>query len=175
MAAAQAGDRASYARLLTEIVPPLRSGVRSRWPAAQPADIEDVVQDTLKTLHAVRHTYDPSRPFAPWLMAILRHRTLDAIRRRARTSGRETELEALDETFGAMAANGPHELSPDAAAVRSAVAALPRSQRVALELVKLREMSLKEASAASGMSVPALKVATHRALRSLRTVLGGMK
>jgi RNA polymerase sigma-70 factor (ECF subfamily) len=48
---------------------------------------------------------------------------------------------------------------------------LPPSQKTAIELVKLKEMSLKEASAVSGMSVPALKVATHRAIKSLRTAL----
>jgi RNA polymerase sigma-70 factor (ECF subfamily) len=38
-------------------------------------------------------------------------------------------------------------------------------------MVKLKDMSLKEAAAASGSSVGALKVATHRALASLRKML----
>ena len=41
-----------------------------------------------------------------------------------------------------------------------------------IELLKLQEMSLKEAAAVSGMTVAALKVATHRALKTLRKVLG---
>jgi RNA polymerase sigma-70 factor (ECF subfamily) len=41
-------------------------------------------------------------------------------------------------------------------------------QKEALELVKLKEMSLAEASAASGQSVGALKVNVHRAIRRLR-------
>jgi len=36
---------------------------------------------------------------------------------------------------------------------------------------KLQEKSLKEASAVSGMSVGALKVATHRGIAALRTLL----
>jgi RNA polymerase sigma-70 factor (ECF subfamily) len=48
---------------------------------------------------------------------------------------------------------------------------LPQGQRQALELTKLREMSLKEAAGASGMTVGALKVAVHRATRSLKVVL----
>jgi RNA polymerase sigma-70 factor (ECF subfamily) len=173
MAAAQDGDQRSYVRLLGEVVPVLRRAARSRWPTAQPADIEDVVQETLKSLHAVRHTYDPARPFLPWLHAILRHRALDEMRRRARTSGREVTLDGHDETFPGMATNRDHEFSPDHAAVRQAVAALPPKQRMAVELLKLKEMSLKEASAASGMSVVSLKVATHRALKALRLTLGG--
>lgn len=34
-------------------------------------------------------------------------------------------------------------------------------------------MSLKEAAGKSGMSVAALKVAAYRALKKLRTILGG--
>jgi RNA polymerase sigma-70 factor (ECF subfamily) len=38
-------------------------------------------------------------------------------------------------------------------------------------MLKLNEMSLKEAAAASGRSIPALKVASHRAINSLRRML----
>ena len=38
-------------------------------------------------------------------------------------------------------------------------------------MLKLREMSLEEAAAASGTSVGALKVATHRAMDALRRKL----
>lgn len=74
MAAAQLGDQASYTRLLLEITPLLRRVARQGWPTGSTADIEDVVQDTLLTLHVIRHTYDPARPVMPWLMAILRRR-----------------------------------------------------------------------------------------------------
>ncbi|HYZ31799.1 MAG TPA: sigma factor-like helix-turn-helix DNA-binding protein, partial [Crenalkalicoccus sp.] len=58
-----------------------------------------------------------------------------------------------------------------AAELRAAVATLPRAQRVAISLAKLAELSLAEASAQSGLSVGALKVATHRALHKLRARL----
>jgi RNA polymerase sigma-70 factor (ECF subfamily) len=50
---------------------------------------------------------------------------------------------------------------------------LPPRQREALESLKLKEMSLAEASAASGQSVAALKVNTHRALKALRALMQG--
>ena len=56
--------------------------------------------------------------------------------------------------------------------MRAAIEALPFAQRQAIEMLKLGEMSLKEAAAASGMSIAALKVATHRALGTLRKMLG---
>ncbi len=56
--------------------------------------------------------------------------------------------------------------------LRAAVAELPPGQREAVELLKLKEMSLKEASAATGQSETALKVAVHRAVKRLRVILG---
>jgi len=48
---------------------------------------------------------------------------------------------------------------------------LPPAQRQAIRLLKLKEMSLKDAAAATGLSVTALKGATHRALKNLRKML----
>ncbi|WP_365970273.1 sigma factor-like helix-turn-helix DNA-binding protein [Mesorhizobium sp.] len=48
---------------------------------------------------------------------------------------------------------------------------LPTGQRQAIELLKLREMSLKEAASFTGMSIAALKVATHRGMTALRMLL----
>src|SRR5262245_57557210 len=83
MAAAQGGDRAAYERLLREILPFLRALAARQH--RRPDRIEDVVQEALLTVHRVRHTYDPTRPFAPWLAAIARRRSIDALRRRGRT------------------------------------------------------------------------------------------
>ena len=49
--------------------------------------------------------------------------------------------------------------------------ALSPGQRDAIEMLKLREMSLKEAAAASGTSIGALKVSVHRAMATLRRAL----
>jgi RNA polymerase sigma-70 factor (ECF subfamily) len=58
-------------------------------------------------------------------------------------------------------------------ALQDALRALPAGQRRAIELLKLQELSLKEAAARSGTSVGALKVATHRAIAALRKALTG--
>ena len=126
MAAAQDGDQAAYARLLRDVLPFLRAIAARRHRTAD--RVEDVVQDVLLTVHRVRHTYDPARPFAHWLATIAERRSIDA---------------------------------------------LPPGQREAIELVKLRELSLEEASAVSGKSVAALKVNVHRALKALRLRLTG--
>src|SRR6266404_5971959 len=71
MECAQRGDREAYRALLTDIASPLLRFLRRR--IADPHELEDVYQDTLMALHRARHTYDPSRPFEPWLFAIARH------------------------------------------------------------------------------------------------------
>lgn len=165
MRAAQAGDAAAYRRLLEGIVPHLRAHARRALREA--ADVEDAVQDILLTVHAVRRTYDPARPFAPWLFAIARHRLLDRLRARGRRLARETPLLDSHDAAADVAPPG------DPRALRAGLAALPAGQRQAVELLKLREMTLAEAATASGQSIGALKVATHRALKSLRRLLAG--
>ena len=46
-----------------------------------------------------------------------------------------------------------------------------QGEREAVRLLKLREMSLRQAAAVSGMTVAALKAAVHRALKNLRKML----
>jgi RNA polymerase sigma-70 factor (ECF subfamily) len=170
MAAAQDGDQAAYARLLREVVPFIRA-LAGRYHRA-PDRIDDVVQDVLLTVHRIRHTYEPSRPFEPWLGAIVARRSIDALRRRGRTEAMEVADSKSLETFADPAANREVEQKEAAALLDSAIASLPPGQRQAIELVKIKEMSLAEASAVSGQSVGGLKVNVHRAIKSLRAMLG---
>jgi RNA polymerase sigma-70 factor (ECF subfamily) len=171
MQRAQAGDASAYAELLTGVTPLLRRDIRRRHRFLQPQDAEDLVQDVLLSLHVVRATYDPARPFWPWLMAIAHNRMVDSVRKQARRSANEVTVDTPPETFAEEATNRPGEGYGDPEALRRAMQRLPPGQRQAIELVKMREMSLKEASAASGMSVAALKVAVHRGVGALRKAL----
>ncbi|MSP50201.1 MAG: sigma-70 family RNA polymerase sigma factor [Alphaproteobacteria bacterium] len=171
MTAAQDGGQADYARLLREIVPLIRAIASYHHRA--PDRVDDVVQDVLLTIHRVRHTYDPARPFIPWLVAVARRRSIDALRRRIRTEAMEMRDDTSYETFADPLANREREGREATEALAGALAALPRGQREALELVKLREMSLAEASAVSGQSVGGLKVNVHRAIKALRAKLKG--
>jgi RNA polymerase sigma factor (sigma-70 family) len=168
MARAQDGDRVAYRRLLEEVTPYLRSlTARHRMPSG---DAEDVVQDILLTLHAVRHAYDPRRPFGPWLVAIARRRIADRLRCQGRIAAAETALGPEHET---IVATGPnlYGLLAGRRGLRDAIERLPPGQRQAVLMLKLRELSLKEAASESGLSVGALKVASHRALKALRAML----
>jgi RNA polymerase sigma-70 factor, ECF subfamily len=172
MARAQDGDRDAYRALLEDIAPYLRALATRCF--RETGDIEDAVQDVLLTVHAVRHAYDPGRPFGPWLVAIANRRIVDQLRRQMRARSREIESTAAHETFSAHATNlqsNFNDTSADEAVLHAAIEHLPPDQRQAIRLLKLEEMSLNEAALASGKSVSALKVATHRAIKSLRKLL----
>ena len=168
MARAQDGDGEAYRRLLGDIAPYLRSLARAHH--RDPGDVEDTVQDVLLTVHAIRHTYDPHRPFRPWLVAIARRRIIDRLRSQGRTRAREVALDLEHETFCAPETNLGEE-DWNKRVLSDAIEKLPPGQREAVRLLKLQEMSLQQAAAASGMSVAALKVAMHRALKNLRKML----
>ena len=168
MAHAQDGDSGAYRRLLQEVTPYLRSLAVSRH--RDPSDAEDAVQDILLTIHAIRQTYDPARPFRPWLVTIANRRLVDRLRRQGRLQSRETALTSEHETFPAHRANIDQDVA-DREELRAALDNLPPGQRQAIRLLKLNEMSLKEAATATGLSVAALKGTTHRALKNLRKML----
>lgn len=171
MANAQDGDRIAYDRLLREIVPFIEALIAREQRT--PDRAQECVQDVLLTVHRVRHTYDPSRPFKPWLAAIAHRRSIDFLRRH----GRRAKLEVADdksyETFADPQANRALEVYAATEGLSEAISGLPQQQREAVELLKLRELSLAEASKVSGTSVAALKVNMHRAIKSLRRRLKG--
>jgi RNA polymerase sigma-70 factor (ECF subfamily) len=158
---------------LAEVSATVRRIVLYRWGRVD--DLDDLVQDVLLSLHSVRHTYAPDRPFVPWLLAIVRNRMADAARRHARRTANEITVEFLPETFSDDQTNYSGNEFGDPELLRQAIADLPAGQRQAVELLKLGEMSLKEASVASGQSVAALKVAMHRALKALKAAIGREK
>lgn len=171
MRLAQAGDRIAYAELLRLSLPFIARVVRAQRPYG--LVIDDVVQDVLLSLHSVRHTYDPGRPFMPWLAAITRNRVVDAQRRHARIARNEEFVPEYPETFSGDETNTDMTIQGDTGLLHRAIADLPAGQRQAVEMLKLRELSLKEAAAESGMSIAALKVAVHRGVKGLRQRLMG--
>lgn len=167
MASSQDGDSEAYRRLLRSIAPYLRRLAAGAF--ANPQDAEDAVQDILLTIHRQRRAYDPRRPFGPWLATIARRRIIDRLRRLTKQKARETTLTPAHETFLTTSANTMEERAL-CRHLKSAIDELPARQAAALRMLKLQEMSLKEASAASGLSIGALKVATHRGLKNLKRI-----
>ncbi|HZX70183.1 MAG TPA: sigma-70 family RNA polymerase sigma factor [Rhodanobacter sp.] len=167
MAAAQAGDRRAYEKLLADSVALIRAAARRRGVAFD--HLDDVVQETLLTVHRVRHTYDPTRSYNAWLTAIASRRAIDALRSHGRRDRRELHDElAVDNHPDVDDASAATESEQRARQLHDAIETLPPGQRQAIEQLGLRERSLSEAAELTGRHAGALKVNLHRALKALR-------
>ncbi len=169
MLLAQEGDREAYQSLLHAIAPYLRAIARRYLGPGE--DSEDAVQDVLLLVHDIRHTYEYGRPFKPWLSTIATRRCIDLLRRRSRRAVHEAPGQDDPYTYVADPAPGPEDAMQRQHAIarlHDAVDGLTPRQQEAIRLLRLRELSLDEASAESRQSVGALKVACHRALKTLQ-------
>ncbi|KHK90208.1 sigma-70 family RNA polymerase sigma factor [Novosphingobium malaysiense] len=161
MRAAQAGDRQAYTVLLEETAKWLRRYFHRR---IGPEKLDDLVQEVLISLHAKRSSYDPSRPFLPWLAAIARYRWVDHLRRDYRT--RTEELSEDTATTGDAGDVVLARISLD-----RLLDQLPPAQAKAIELVRIEGYSITEASERSGQSKALVKVNIHRGLRKLSALI----
>lgn len=161
MAAAQVGDRQAYCVLLDEARRWLQRYLARKVP---PGQIDDLVQDVLVSLHAKRASFDPARPFLPWLAAIARYRWVDHLRRIYRCE--EVELGDHD---------CPQDGEADAVMARISLerlfSSLPPAQAEAIELVKIEGHSIAEAAVRCGQSEPLVKVNIHRGLKKLAALI----
>ena len=161
MQAAQGGNGGAYHRLLSEIDPWLRRFYARRLP---PASVEDAVQEALIAIHTKRHTFEPGRPFRPWLAAVARYKWIDRLRAMKRT--------ATDELGDMEVAVEDHESAVTSATVLTALLArLKPAQAEVIRLVKLAGYSIEEAAAATGQSESLVKVNIHRGLGKLSAMV----
>jgi RNA polymerase sigma-70 factor (ECF subfamily) len=163
MVRAQDGDRQAYEDLLTRVSRLVRGFVRRR--VGDVAWGDDVVQECLVALHRARHTYDPARPFAPWLFAIAQNRLVDALRVARRQVLRELHSDVV---WATLSRRPEQERDAMRADIRRAVAALPDKQRTVIELLKFQQLSVREVASQLGMSEANVKVTAHRGYRALR-------
>lgn len=162
-AQAQAGDAASYRQLLQQLAGLLRGYLRRRL-SAQPDAVEDLVQETLLTIHQKRHTYRPGEPLTAWVHAIARYKWIDHLRRHQR---REALHEDIDDWQDSLLANDPEPAQDSQRELAQLLAQLPDKQRQAIECTRLQGLSVQEAAQATGQSVASIKVNVHRGLKAL--------
>lgn len=169
----QAGDRRAYADVLHSCEPFIRR--IGRRAGVIDDRLNDVVQETLLTLHHARQTFDPSRSFLAWLSVIAQRRAIDVMRRHGRNDRREVHAPLAYESHADSGSDADRswEQTGRVKILSAAIASLPKSQRDAVERLALREQSLAEAAAETGKTGGALKVNLHRALKALRLRLEG--
>lgn len=163
--AAQAGEERAYREFLAQATLWLKRYLARRLATAE---VEEVVQETLISLHKARHTWDGTRPALPWIASIARYRLTDHLRKHyAQSKHSEVDIDDF------------HEILPDTSAdvTETAIAyeslskeieSLPERQRRILHLMHAEGFTAKETGAQLGMKESAVKVAAHRAYKVIR-------
>lgn len=160
-----AGDAASYRRFLHMITPIMRRVVGRKIPAA---DVEDVTQEILVSVHKARHTYDNARPLMPWLFAIVQFRINDALRKAYTNSRREhVDIETLAEILPDVTETGEGSES-----IEGMLKHVPQREQRILTMMHVEGYTAKETGKQLGMQESAVKVAAHRAIKKIREKLG---
>ena len=159
MARALAGDKAAYRHLLEQSRRWLLGYCRRRVP---PHMIEDLVQETLTSVHAKRQSFDTERPYLPWLAAIARYRWVDALRKMRDTDELNPEEVASDADDGGVVAR---------LSLERLLAHLPAGQANAIVLTRIEGRSIAEAARITGQSESLVKVNVHRGLKKLAALV----
>lgn len=169
MRLALGGDSAVYATLLKDIAALARGNARAmlRRRGQSDADLEDIVQDVLLAVHLKRDTWDTSRPFGPWLGAIVRHKLVDTMRKRRLGDVSVDEIADVLPAQNAAPSDG-HD-------VERTLATLPERPRSIVRAIAIEERSAAQVGADLGMNEGAVRVALHRALKDLAARFRGPK
>ncbi len=154
------GDGAAHEELLRRLAARFRGYFRRRLGEESAA--EDLVQETLIAIHVRRETYDPGQPVTAWVYAIARYKLIDHFRRRKR-AGISVPIDDVQDLFSEETAD---EGTP-ARDVAALLEQLPPRQAAAVRLVKLDQLTAREAAERIGISEGAVKVNVHRGIRKL--------
>lgn len=160
MVKAQGGDKQCYTSLLIECEKWLR---RYYARKINPSAIDDLVQETLISLHRKRASYDPTKAFLPWLAAIGRYRWIDSLRKIYRHDH--------DELYEEMVADPQEESVSAKVSLERLLGMIPEKQAEVISMVKIEGLSIAEASAQTGQSESLVKVNIHRGLKKMSALI----
>ena len=163
---ARTGDREAYALLFDRFHDEIYRFATRR--IGDPVAGQDVAADTFAdAFRSIRHYHNNGAPFEAWLYTIARRRVVDQIR--SRTRHEHGEL-AGDELLGRLSSG--HEASVvDAVMLRALIARLPESERDVVELRFMEDLDVEQTARRLGKQPGAVRVAQHRALIKLRTLM----
>lgn len=169
MTLAQDGDCKAYEDFLLQIADVLKSYLGKRISEIEIVD--DVLQESLLSIHNARHTYTGAGPIGPWIYAIANHRMIDFYRRMRRIQRIEIPS---DEDFMEGIQHSDHKPNTKSSIV-DLLNELPEKQRRIIQLLKIDDLSVKEVSSKLGISESLVKVTAFRGYEALRRLLGVSK
>lgn len=166
----QDGDRDAFEALARKYIRPVYAVVSSFLRVQE--DIDDSVQETfLRALQKIQ-SFNPKRPFAPWLYQVARN---VARNRRKYLKGRaHEELSEVEGQPAEAQGNDPGtlaELSELRRDVADAIELLPERQRTAFRLHDVEGFKASEIAEMMGVNEGTVRSNVHHARRELRAKL----
>jgi RNA polymerase sigma-70 factor (ECF subfamily) len=166
MANAQAGNESDYRHLLSELSETIERFLSSRF--GNHAFVEDCVQESLIAIHQARHTYNPARPFRPWLFAIVRRKAIDTLRKQEARQRNTDQFVKQQDMLGKLNQHNDAEEEHDKGRL---LALLPETHRSVLVLTKIAGYSVAETAQKLDISKSLVKVRVHRAIGKLKKLM----
>lgn len=168
VARAAAGDAAAFAAIYDAYAPRVRRFLRHQLGNGDLA--EDLLQRTfVKMIEALPRYRSRGLPFGAWVFRIARNTVID----HRRTSHQVIPLDdALDRASEGGDPVTAAERDDDRTRLRAALGRLPDDQRDVLVWRFFADLTPAETAALMGRSSGAVRILQHRALASLREVLG---
>src|SRR5262252_3597452 len=158
---------AEFMRQIEDEIPFLRRTVR-RWHR-EPADADDLVQDTLVQALANEHLWEARTDLRAWLYTIMRNRFLAGVNRSSRSASALKEVAEAEPAPTAHASELRLLLRDLGAALRR----LSSNQRSAVLLIGVEGKSYAEAAESMGTSVGAVRSHLSRGRDRLKTAVQG--
>jgi len=157
-----AGDRTGAAYLIEKYQMDVYTA--SLRILSNPADAEDVTQDTFLAAFDRMDTYRPEQALSPWLRAIARNRAIDLVRRQALAP--EPEPPGTSESVETVALG-----RLEAERIRTALTRLPARERALLALRYWEDQPVEAIARTMRMTEGSVRVALLRARRALGALL----
>ncbi|MCE0766599.1 sigma-70 family RNA polymerase sigma factor [Pseudonocardia kujensis] len=136
---------------------------------------EDVVQEVFLTLWRDPARFDAGRgAFATWLLTLVHHKAVDAVRREAMVRRRTVAVEDVEAAPTPAGPGADQEAlgAVVAGQVRDALGGLPAEQRQALALAYYGGYTQREVATLTGVPLGTVKSRMFTGLARLRAVLG---
>jgi RNA polymerase sigma-70 factor, ECF subfamily len=176
VARCKAGDHAAFTELIRRSSPIALRTIRAI--ARNPADVEDVMQDSVINAFKGLHSFNQRSKFSTWLTRIALNNALLLLRRRRNkieisldSDGEESACQHLQLADNRIDQEQALIREQSIGIVRSAVRALPPSLREYVEQCCLKELPHKEVACTLGISLAAGKSRSLRARRQLYSLL----
>ncbi len=135
---------------------------------SDPVEAEDAAQETFFKAYKGLKRYDPTRPFATWLLSVASHHCIDRLRRRRfQTLSMEELLPSQEPPSDVLGPESALAQSESQETVRSLLQYLGTQDRATVVLRYWYEMSYEQIAETLSLTVPAVKSRLHRARRTL--------